>query len=62
MPIKVTTAPGKYQFITPTTEWQTNTLHRMAPEDFKIAADLFYVDLSLRWAYHDPRKTQRDVR
>ena len=35
MPIKVTTAPGKYQFIVPTTAWQTNTLHRMAPEDFK---------------------------
>jgi len=62
MPIKVTTAPGKYQFIVPTTEWQTNTLHRLAPEDFKIAGDLFYVDLSLRWSYHDPRKTQRDAR
>jgi len=62
MPIKVTTAPGRYQFITPTTKWQTNVLHGMAPEDFKIASDLFYVDLSLRWAYHDPRKTQRDAR
>jgi aminopeptidase N len=62
MPIEVTTAPGKYEFITPTTEWQTNTLHHLNPEDFKIADDLFYVDLSLRWSYHDPRQTQSEAR
>jgi aminopeptidase N len=56
MPIKVTLHPGKYEFIVPTTSWQTNTLHGVAPEDFKIADDLFFVDSSLRWSYHDPNQ------
>src|SRR5689334_13873868 len=34
MPIKVTTAPGKYEFVTPTTTWQTTKLNGLAPEDF----------------------------
>ena len=56
MPIKVTTAPGKYELITPTTEWQTNKLNGIAPEDFKAAEDLFYVKVRLRWSYLDPRR------
>jgi aminopeptidase N len=56
MPIKVTTAPGKYEFITPTTEWQTTKLNGVAPEDFKVAEDLFYVNVRLRWSYLDPRR------
>jgi aminopeptidase N len=56
MPIKVTTAPGKYELITPTTEWQTNKLDGIAPEDFKAAEDLFYVKVRLRWSYLDPRR------
>jgi aminopeptidase N len=56
MPVKVTTAPGKYEFITPTFEWQTNQLHGLNPEDFKVAEDLFYVDVRLRWSYLDPRR------
>jgi aminopeptidase N len=56
MPIKVTTAPGKYEFITPTTEWQTKKLDGVAPEDFKVAEDLFYINVRLRWAYLDPRR------
>jgi len=54
MPIKVTTAPGKYEFITPTTDWQTIKLSGIAPEDFKVADDLFYVNTRLRWSYLDP--------
>jgi len=56
MPIKVSTAPGKYEFITPTTEWQTTKLNGVAPEDFKAAEDLFYVKVRLRWSYLDPRR------
>ena len=60
MPVKVTTAPGKYEFITPTTsDSKPLTLHGLNPEDFKIADDLFYVDLQLRWSYHDPRQTAK---
>jgi hypothetical protein len=51
-----------YEFITPTTEWQTNTLQGLSPEDFKIADDLFYVDLQLRWSYRDPRQSSADAR
>jgi aminopeptidase N len=58
MPLKVTTAPGKYDWIRPTTEWQTNKLGRIAPEDFKVAEDLFYVKLRLRWSYLDPRRSK----
>jgi aminopeptidase N len=56
MPIKVTTAPHKYEFITPTTEWQTTKLKGVAPEDFKVAEDLFYVKVRLRWSYLDPNR------
>lgn len=53
MPIKVTTAPDKYEFITPTTEWQTIELRGLNPEDFNVANDLFYVDVKLSWVYLD---------
>ncbi|HEX9653365.1 MAG TPA: M1 family metallopeptidase, partial [bacterium] len=55
MPIKVSTAPNKFQFITPTTEWQTIGLKGLNPEDFRMAGDLFYVDMKLNWVYLDPR-------
>ncbi|MBM4159911.1 MAG: M1 family metallopeptidase [Ignavibacteria bacterium] len=54
MPIKVTTAPSTYEFINPTTDWQTIELHGLKPEDFRIAEDLFLVNLRLRWSYLDP--------
>jgi aminopeptidase N len=60
MPIKVTTGPGKYEFITPTTtDWQTKTLSGLAPEDFKVADDLFYVNTRARVSYLDPRRSER---
>jgi aminopeptidase N/cyclophilin family peptidyl-prolyl cis-trans isomerase len=61
MPVKVTVAPDKYEFITPTTEWQTVKLNGLAPEDFKVAEDLFYVNVRLRWSYLDPKRNLADV-
>jgi len=55
MPVKVTTSENTYEFIHPTTSWQTMKLGDLHLEDFKVAADLFYVDLKLNWVYLDPR-------
>lgn len=55
MPIKVTTADDSYNWIYPTTSWQTMELGLSKPENFKVAADLFYVDLRLNYGYLDPR-------
>lgn len=54
MPVKALTSPGRFEWIHPTNSWQTVELHGMKPEDFKIAEDLFYVDVKLRWVYLDP--------
>ena len=56
MPIKVTTSKHKYEFISPTTSWQSIRLHDIKPEDFRVAEDLFYVDVELRPVYIDPNK------
>lgn len=56
MPVKVTTAPGTYSFITPTTSWQTMELGPIDPMQFRVAEDLFYVKTKLAWAYIDPNK------
>ena len=58
MPVKVTTARGKFEFIIPTTEWQTKKLSGITPEDFKVAEDLFYVHTRLRSSYLDPRRSR----
>jgi len=54
MPIKVTTSTDKFEFIYPTTSPQIIQLGSLAPEDFRIADDLFYVNLNLKWIYLDP--------
>ena len=54
MPVKAQTSPGHFEWIHPTNSWQTVELYGMKPEDFKIAEDLFYVDVKLRWVYLDP--------
>ncbi len=46
MRVKVTTAPGEYEFVTPTSEWQTLRLRGMAPEDFAVAEDHFYITVA----------------
>jgi len=54
MPIKVTTSTEKYDFIYPTTTSQSLSLGSLVPEDFKIAEDLFFIDLKIRTSYHVP--------
>jgi aminopeptidase N len=54
MPIRVTTGKGQWGWITPTTEWQTMNLGDLAPEDFAIEKDCFYVDVKLNYVYLDP--------
>jgi len=55
MPVKVTTAPGKFEFIYPTTAWQRMFISKMEPGEFKVDEDRFYVNLRLSWTYMDPR-------
>ncbi len=55
MPIRVTTSDDKFEFIYPTTKWQTMKLNISRPEDFKIESDRFYVDSRLIYSYLDPR-------
>ncbi|MES2590793.1 MAG: M1 family metallopeptidase [Bacteroidota bacterium] len=44
MPVKVTLKKDVFDFIYPTTEWQTITIPFMKADDFKMATDLFYID------------------
>ncbi|HTY35996.1 MAG TPA: M1 family metallopeptidase [Bacteroidota bacterium] len=55
MPVKVTTAPGKFEFIYPTTAWQRMVVGSMEPTEFKVDENRFYVNLRLSWRYMDPR-------
>ncbi len=55
MPILVTTSRGKFEFIQPTTSWQTITLGDILPEEFRVADDRFLVDVRFTAAYRDPR-------
>jgi hypothetical protein len=55
MPVRVTTARNKYDFIYPTTTWQRMSIGKMNPEEFKVEEDRFYVTLRLGWSYVDPR-------
>jgi aminopeptidase N len=51
MPIKVTTSKDKFEFIHPTTEWQTTELRGIHPTEFRVAEDLFFVDVKLSRVY-----------
>ena len=55
MPVRVTTARNKYEFIYPTTSWQRMSIAKMNPEEFKVEEDRFYITLRLGWSYVDPR-------
>ena len=59
MPLKVTTAPGKYSFIYPTTDWQVLSLKKMDPKDFKIDDKLFYCNQDIKRYYIDPESSIR---
>ncbi len=43
MPVKVTTAKNHFAFIYPGVAWQSITLQNMAPGDFKVDTDDFYI-------------------
>jgi aminopeptidase N len=53
MPVKITTKKGVFDFIYPTTEWQTMTLRDMKTTDFKVATDLFYIDKEINSTEED---------
>jgi aminopeptidase N len=54
MPLRVTTGKGTWGWITPTTDWQTMSIGGLAPEEFAIDKDRFYVDVLLNYFYLDP--------
>ncbi|GAB3907616.1 hypothetical protein GCM10028803_41670 [Larkinella knui] len=43
MPIRVTKSEDQFEFITPTTAWQTMTLPNMTADDFEVDETRFYV-------------------
>ncbi|MFI5155105.1 MAG: M1 family metallopeptidase [Chitinophagales bacterium] len=43
MPVKVTMSKNNFEFIRPTTSWQTLNLGNLDPADFRIARDEFYI-------------------
>jgi len=54
MPIKVRTGDDVYEFIHPTTEWQTAELGQIDPDSFHVATDRFYVDIRLKKMFLQP--------
>ena len=62
MPVKVTTAKGRYEVIRPTTKWQTMKLGAIEPEEFRAAEDLFYITVRHSWSYIDPAVKSRSGR
>lgn len=50
-PVKVTLKKETFDFIFPTTEWQTLIVRDMKVVDFKIATDLFYIDKEVIFVY-----------
>lgn len=62
MPVKVTTAPGKFAFIHPTTAWTTMKLDLKDPSEFKVAENLFYIDTRIGRSYVDPNTPERPMR
>jgi aminopeptidase N len=54
MPVKITTAKGKYEFIEPTEEFKSVPLKDLKFEDLKVAEDLFYIKVNLSSQYFDP--------
>jgi aminopeptidase N len=55
MPVRVTIAPNKYEFVYPTTTWQRMKISKINPEDFKVEEDRFYVTVRFSWSYIDPK-------
>ncbi|MGZ4118629.1 MAG: hypothetical protein ACXVPY_14170, partial [Bacteroidia bacterium] len=53
MPVKITIAKDKYDFVLPSDNYQTLLLKDMNIGDFKVATDLFYINVSVD-EYKDP--------
>ena len=47
MPVKITVGKDKYDFILPSTKFQTRVLKNMNKDDLKVATDLFYIDTDI---------------
>lgn len=47
MPIKVTKSKNKFDFIRPTTIWQTLILPNMDPDDFEVDESRFYIEAEI---------------
>ena len=48
MPVRVTTKPGAYTYIYPTTEWKVMKIKGMTEAEFEVDEDSFYIDVSLK--------------
>jgi aminopeptidase N len=59
MPIRVTLQKGRWDWIAPTSQWQTVKLSGVDPEDFRVEEDRFYVETHLHWSYLDPALQER---
>ncbi|HEX9615420.1 MAG TPA: hypothetical protein VGA55_07925, partial [Bacteroidota bacterium] len=54
MPVKVTTAKGKFGVIEPTADWKTSALNLKDLSEFRVAEDLFLINVRLTRSYLDP--------
>jgi hypothetical protein len=45
MPVKVTTAPDRFEFIYPTPDWKTMTLKNITADDFEVDEEKFYIEV-----------------
>ncbi len=54
MPLKATTSPNHFEFIYPTTKWQTMKLKNFDPKEFKVDEDEFLCKTKIYRSYIDP--------
>jgi aminopeptidase N len=59
MPVKITTAKGKYGFIEPTTEFKSVPLKELRFEDLRVAEDLFYIRANISSQYFEEKTGER---
>ena len=57
MPLKVTTTPDHFEFIYPTTKWQTLSLKNFDPKNFKVDEDKFLCNVKIYRQYIDPESS-----
>lgn len=54
MPIKVTTAKNKFEFIYPDNNWKVMKLKNVDPKEFKVDEDEFLCKVKIIKSYIDP--------